>query len=295
MSLQPQIALILAAMPDLAGAEFTLLGQGWDSLALRADNRLVFKFPKTPAAQQALIREASVLAEIRPRLALAVPDLRLLGQEARFSCHEKLQGDHLAPADYARLTTGQRAALAATLGQFYADIHAMDHARMRLAGALPIKPWLAPAAVRAALAATPPGPLRSLAPAAIDAFAALPADPLGETWGYFDGHGWNMAFDLQRGTLNGVYDFADSGFGPLHQDFAYSGFVARDLTLRIVASYRQRTGRALDMARIDLLTCYLRLGELAAALTTGGDSAVMTLQAMDWAEATRGLYGWGLP
>ena len=46
--------------------------------------------------------------------------------------------------------------------------------------------------------------------------AAMPPDPLGTVYGFFDGHGWNMAFDHARGRLNGIFDFGDSGFGPLH-------------------------------------------------------------------------------
>src|SRR5919106_64050 len=61
--------------------------------------------------------------------------------------------------------------------------------------------------------------------------------PYGTTYGFFDGHGWNMAFDHTTNRLNGVYDFADSGFGPLHQEFIYTNLIARDLTARIVAEY----------------------------------------------------------
>ncbi len=41
-------------------------------------------------------------------------------------------------------------------------------------------------------------------------------------FGYFDGHGWNMAFDHEQGVLNGVYDFADAAIGPRSREFVYS-------------------------------------------------------------------------
>jgi aminoglycoside phosphotransferase (APT) family kinase protein len=294
MGLDRQIALILAAMPELAAAPFSSLGEGWDSVAIAAGDRFVFKFPKSETARQALIREASLLAVIRPRLQLAVPDMRIVGRDPVFSCHAKLVGNHLTSADYAALNDPQRRALASTLGRFYADLHATPDAPLRSAGALPIKPWLSPADVCATLPQTLSDPLKRHALAAAAAFADLSPDPHGETYGYFDGHGWNMAFDHGTGVLNGVYDFADSGFGPLHQEFVYPGFVARDLTVRIVAAYQVAAHRTLDMQRIDLLTCYLRLSELAQAVASGDDPAPMVDNLAHWAEATGGLYRWSL-
>lgn len=91
----------------------------------------------------------------------------------------------------------------------------------------------------------------------------MPADPHGETYGFFDGHGWNMAFDADRRRITGVYDFGDSGFGQLQQEFIYSSMVSPDLTRRIVDRYEALSGRPLDRARIDLLFKALRLSELA--------------------------------
>ena len=86
------------------------------------------------------------------------------------------------------------------------------------------------------------------------------------TYGFFDGNGWNMAFDYRESCLNGIYDFADSGFGPLHQEFIYSNWIEPDLTARIVGEYEALTGRDLDRQRIHLLSGVLRLSELAEAV-----------------------------
>ena len=72
-----------------------------------------------------------------------------------------------------------------------------------------------------------------------------------------------MAFDSEAGRLNGVYDFADAGIGPLHQEFIYSAFIDADLTERIVAAYERFSGRRLERRRIALLTAAHRLSELA--------------------------------
>ena len=68
---------IVALHPDLADAAFRLLPGGWHSHAVAVDERRVFKFPQGEEAEQALRREASILATIRPHLAMPVPDLHL--------------------------------------------------------------------------------------------------------------------------------------------------------------------------------------------------------------------------
>lgn len=104
--------------------------------------------------------------------------------------------------------------------------------------------------------------------------------------GYFDGHGWNIAFDHATGTLNGVFDFADSGFGARHQDLSYSNWISPDLTLRIIARYEQLTGQAIDRDRVMLYSAVLRLVEFAQAAP---DRAYLSerLRALeDWFGAT---------
>ncbi|MBN0217560.1 phosphotransferase, partial [Pseudomonas aeruginosa] len=92
-------------------------------------------------------------------------------------------------------------------------------------GALPVRPWESPAAMRRRALPLLPAAWRERAERLVREYAKLPADPLGSIFGFFDGHGWNMAFDSEAGRLNGVYDFADAGIGPLHQEFIYSAFI----------------------------------------------------------------------
>lgn len=253
---------VAAAFPDLGGRPFHILGAGWDSVALEIDGRLVFKFPHHEAARAALIREASLLAEIRPRVTLAVPDIDLVQSPRLFSRHQKIPGEHLFSEHYLRMNRARRADLAGTLAQFLAETHALDPALMETAGATPIKPWLRPDEILTGLETLLSGSLRDWALKAFNAWQSLPPDPYGLIYGHFDGHGWNMAFDHARGRLNGIYDFADSGFGPLHQDFIYSSWISPDLTSRIIDAYEATTGRPIDRSRVRLLFIASQLSEL---------------------------------
>lgn len=255
--------LVVARFPDLADASFTLLAAGWDSVALDVDDRLIFKFPRSEVAAAALRREARFLDIIRPVVSMPVPALVLYETPRLFSRHAKLSGDHLVTAEYDALPVPQRNELAGAMALFYSQIHSLPTKTMADAGAKPIGSWLDPEAILHGALPLLPAPAQDQARRIVSAWQALPPDPYGEIYGFFDGHGWNMAFDHAAGRLNGIYDFADSGFGDLQQDFVYGNFISRDLTARTITAYEEITGKAIDRERVEVLSGVLRLSELA--------------------------------
>jgi aminoglycoside phosphotransferase (APT) family kinase protein len=273
------LAAILGTYPELREGRFSLLSAGWTCIAVDVDQRLIFKFPRNPDAAAALRREAAFLDYLQPRLSLAVPRLTLLETPVLFSVHAKLAGDHLLSAQYLGLPVSVRDRMAGQLARFYAELHALDQADLRALDESPIEAWLDAETIRVRALPLMEPEEAVWAEAILSSWQDLPPDPFGKIYGYFDGHGWNMAFDHATGTLNGVYDFGDSGFGDLSQEFIYSDLIAPDLTDRIIARYAALTGRAVDPNRVHLLTGVHRLTELAAA---AGDPDTEPLMRESW-------------
>jgi aminoglycoside phosphotransferase (APT) family kinase protein len=255
-------AAILRDFPSLAAADFTAIGDGWDSAAVDVDGKMIFKFPRNKTACAALRREASILASVRSALSLRTPNLRLHEGPPLYSSHAKLKGQQIEAEDYEALPETVRQRLGEDLARFYAELHGLDMATMKAAGAQPVTGWHQAEAIRERALPLLPRKLRRHAKEVIKAHEKLPPDPFGVVFGFFDGHGWNMAFNAKTQRLVGLYDFADSGFGPPHEDFTYSNAISPDLTARIVAAYERLTGRAIDLRRIDILTGYHYLSEL---------------------------------
>jgi hypothetical protein len=136
--------IIVATFPELVLARFKLHAAGWDSFAVDVDDRLIFKFPRHAAAETRLRSEAGLLAAARPAVSMRLPDQQLHLGPPLFSRHEKLKGEHLLAAQYARLPSKARARLAADMALFFAELHAIDDRRMAAAGAGPIGTWLPP-------------------------------------------------------------------------------------------------------------------------------------------------------
>jgi len=276
-------APILGAVPELAASSLRLLAESWDSTAVEVDGRLVFKFPRHEPAAQRLRKEAALLAVVRPAVSLPVPDLVLEEGPPLFSRHAKIPGGHLLTAQYAELPEVARRRLAEDLAGFHAELHRLDSGRMTAAGAGPVEDWGTAEEIGAKALPVLTPELRPAAERVLAAYGRLPPDPHGSIYGFFDGHGWNMAFDHDRQRLNGMYDFADSGIGPLHQEFVYSGFVSPDLTARLVTAYEALTRLTLDLRRIAILTGTHRLWELAELAGDPEHEPAMICSFADWA------------
>ena len=274
-------AIVVAKFPELAATPVRIMGAGWDSVAL-AVGELVFKFPRHANAATALRREASLLRQVAPAVSMPVPRMELVETPALFSRHVGIAGEHLLADGYARLDEAQRQALGAAMGLFYAQLHAIPTSVMTEAGALPAERWLDASQIEQRTFPLLDDAERLWADRLLAHWQALGPDPHGDIYGYFDGHGWNMAFDHEHGRLNGLYDFADSGIGPLHQEFLYSSFISPDLTARIVAAYERHSGRLLDRERIAVLTGVHRLWELAVAAQTPEDASQMLASLRAW-------------
>ncbi|HLZ82466.1 MAG TPA: phosphotransferase [Caulobacteraceae bacterium] len=263
LDLETLRAVIVKVFPDLAASVFTPQVRGWDSVAIDVDDALIFKLPRHEAGRAGLVREAALLAVIHPAITLPTPNMTLHDGPPLFSRHDKVRGGYLEPPLYAALGEVARDRLAQDLALFYAQLHALPAAALEAAGAGPIKPWLEPDEILRRAWPVLTDPLHKYAERTIAAWRTWPPDPHGLTYGFFDGHGWNMAFDPAAQRLNGVYDFGDSGFGQLQQEFIYSNMISPDLTARIIGRYETLTGRLLDRERIALLFEVLRLSELA--------------------------------
>lgn len=275
---------IIKDFPELADASFSVMAAGWDSIAVDVNDEFVFKFPRNAGAEARLRKEARLLQVIQSEISMHIPAMALHEGPPLFSSHRKIRGAHLLREEYLALPSVLRSALAGELAQFYAQLHNLPGDVMTHAGAAALAPWPNTNSLRTAAQALLPDHLRKFARETLDAWTSLGADPHGTIYGFFDGHGWNMAFDHASGRLNGIYDFADSGFGPLHQEFVYSSFIDEDLTLRIIDRYEALTGKAIDRLRVETLTGVLRLIELANAAERPENLPLMLHNVEVWAQ-----------
>ena len=84
-------ALVIGTLPQFAGGNFMTLADGWDSVALECDG-WIFKFARNPEAEARLRREVALLAFLKPRVTMPLPQMVLHEGPVPFSQHLKLPG-----------------------------------------------------------------------------------------------------------------------------------------------------------------------------------------------------------
>ena len=81
------------------------------------------------------------------------------------------------------------------LARFLAEVH-----RVEVPFAARVQDWAGAERLADWVPGLPEG-LRGAAARVVADYADLPPDPLGEVFGHFDSHGWNMAFDPAAGRF----------------------------------------------------------------------------------------------
>ncbi|MBI3818485.1 MAG: phosphotransferase [Planctomycetes bacterium] len=114
------------AFPELAPVRARVAGEGFDNLALLANDRVVFRFPRRKIAIALLERERRALPAIAGSLNLQIPAPVYRGTTADgwpYSGYIKIEGE---PASDLNLNDRERAACAPAIAEFLRKLHAID-------------------------------------------------------------------------------------------------------------------------------------------------------------------------
>ncbi len=233
------------------------------------------------AAHLAVLRkEESVQRGLRGRVALAIPDTRVIDDVdgcPAFAIHRLIPGQPLTSDVYARMSPAARDRLAMDLATFFQQTHCIplalactwlglpcdeDDAVGRLATAYGKPVWFGPGAVaqlRVALAPVLDAGQRGLYEDTVGRFAALPAEPGNMVFGHGDMHGYNMAMgeDALGPRLAGAFDLGCAWILDVHEDLFRLSLIGEELLERVVGRYQDLTGHARPLRR-DRIAIYYR-------------------------------------
>jgi aminoglycoside phosphotransferase (APT) family kinase protein len=242
-----------AGLPELKGKvrPLTVLGEGWNSLAVETVGGVVFRIPKHAEAARKIDIERRVMPELAPILPVAVPVPAWRGRPSSL-CPYGLTGYRKVPGEPVDVSMFDHVAVARfvkQLGEFFAALHAFPLERASELG-VPDN-WreqylLLRGAVMPLLA-------KELTP---DEYAQVDA-----WWENYlsDGRNWNFLPVVvhgdvrpehllvnKRGDLTGVIDFGEVMIGDAALDFGgIAGYVSPEIAHITFESYRANGG-ALD-------------------------------------------------
>lgn len=134
MNWTPDVPLTLETAADLVRSQFPQfksfqpLGQGWDNLAILADQTTVFRLPTREMGGHIVKYEINVLPVIHPHLPEPTPDFQYIGNPSNAYPYHFV-GYPLIPgqtADSRTWTNDQRSALTERLALFLKSLHSLD-------------------------------------------------------------------------------------------------------------------------------------------------------------------------
>lgn len=100
--------------------------RGEDHVALVLDEWVIFRFPRTKTYERTLHTELALLAALRKhRLPFTVPVYRWVERRERFGGYAMIHGTKMTRTAVARLTNGQKEAVAEQLARFLSVLHSL--------------------------------------------------------------------------------------------------------------------------------------------------------------------------
>ncbi len=285
-SLDAYASAIRLAFFDLPNVEpVTLLGEGWDSVAVETAGGVVFRFPKREATAGTQAKERLLLPFLRGHLSAEIPAPQWeSGPQGEFrwgfTGYEKIQGVGLR-AEAIREENVEH--LARSIGEFLFELHQFSAERARSFEVPGMREW------RAGFETLSRAALRPLKrELRIGEFATVR-----RWWRDFlaNERNWDFEPALVHGDLSaehllvdeearwlvGVIDWGDAAVGDAAIDFVgLMQAYGTDFAWRVVEAYRERGGRADAglLSRIRRLNAVVPFHAVRFAQEHGGDGGV---------------------
>jgi aminoglycoside phosphotransferase (APT) family kinase protein len=209
--------------------------------------------------------EVRVLGALDSRLPVEIPRIEWVGQRSRFSAYRKIIGRPFDRDDYRSATRARQLALAASMADYLAAVHAaLTETEIAAIGI----PDFFTLAERTALVDLDrvPEPVRDPVVAMLDRAREVSARLDGRLLLDNDFTSDNIVLNDARDRLTGVWDFSGVTIGPASVDFRALLREPDPLTDDIVDEYERRTGRKICR---EAYLIALRLTDLLRAIRSG--------------------------
>ena len=275
---------VRSAFPNLQFSSAIVEERGGDHRVLLLDQNYAFRFPRE--AMHHLDVEIAVLAALRPRCEIAVPEYRFVDPAGQFAGYRFITGDELTPQRFAALATTIRHRVLDQAGRFLAALHGLAPVDV-----LPAPRWPVIATATGQIADARARRLPQIARAfpklaqSIGAFFdECPRELVGRQvvlhGDLVDDH---ILLARDGRGLAGIIDFGDVALGdPAHDLLGFWAY-GSDAVTRVIAAYQpgesddlhRRSHRAFIRYRIERFAELLAAGGRAAAQEAATELAML--------------------
>jgi aminoglycoside 2''-phosphotransferase len=226
--------------------------QGYNSYAFEVNDHLIVRFPRYDFSLDKLKKEQKILQFLKDKVDCVIPDTTLVEKDFAFAVHHKIPGAPLSWDDYQNLETKQQDDFTEKLSQFMAQMHDINIADTKDLNLDVFKSyeWFPQKEILMDQLAHS----KELETSEIkflenfyDTWFARPLEKTEYVFGHNDLMPKNIAFDHDKKTLAGIYDFGDSNL--VHYPYEFSQIALDwpvELVSNLAARYTRQTGRPVD-------------------------------------------------
>lgn len=241
-----------------------LIDHGWNTVVLDVDDKYIVRFKKDEIFPQAL--EIKILKRSQNKISMPIPKIISIGKQYKYIIYRKLRGVNLSEKIIDSLNRKQYNKFINDIAKFLMQFHnSLSIAQAKKMGIKRIKDKENyTKCIKSKLFKNIKNKdIINFTKQTMLAYKALPDIKENKVVLYNDLHCNNIAFDLKKKKINGIFDFGDVGIEDYQLDFTYFHHFKLKFLEDIATKYQQLTKRKVNLEYVKIY-CYINeLSDLA--------------------------------
>lgn len=246
--------------PELSIKSIKLHADGWDNIAAEVNSEYIFKFPRDRGSRLDL--EVKVLAYMKNKVSLPIPEILFVGKKQECIGYRKLAGEKLTRELLNTLNPEEKRRLVNDIAKFLYKFHssfALEDAKKMGIEEEDHFSYLNLIKKNISKRIKDKKLIKFIKDS-LEEYAAIRKKGEEIRVLYNDLHEDNMAFDVGERKLNGIFDFGDVMIEDVHREFNYLYRLDPVFMKEVICGYEKISDLKIDIERV---ITYAKINELS--------------------------------
>jgi len=247
--------------PEIKIKSARLITNGWDNIVVEINGEYIFRFPKKKDECRTDV-EIKLLTYLKEKISLPIPHIEFFGKKYTYFGYKKIQGIPLTKRIIDSLKKEEREKLIFDIANFLFEFHNFFSLRKARQLGLKNEDHFSYYTIISNKLFKKLGSdkITEFIKQALEDYKSIKIKSGEIVSLYNDLHEDNMAFDLKKKQLNGIFDFGDVMTGDLNREFCYLFRLDPILMQEIISKYQKISGRKIDAERVKI---YAKINEMS--------------------------------
>jgi hypothetical protein len=236
--------------PDFQIKSIKPLKGGWDNFVFEVNKLYIFRFPKKEDFN--LIKEIRILNHLKGKTTLKIPEYYFIGTKFKYVGYKKIIGEPVTNKLLKTLTKTEKNILAKDIARFFYEFH--ESLPFNLVSQFKLKKnteaWRPIVIKKFLIPKLKDQRLLYFVKLSLKKYLTTRQDKASLRITFSDLHGENMAYDLKKRRLAGIFDFSDVAIETLDREFSHLFSAEYELNLNIIKYYQRLSSRLVSLENV---------------------------------------------